>query len=115
MTRNPTIARVSFKDLIHQYGAKYFPDILGDFLACLQHPDVSERGVRAHGVNTLIPFHNVPVFHKIKFVLDAEIIDTIHIRPEQVDGHGRIMPSRFDTVLVQDHQHLNTVHRKGEF
>jgi len=32
---------------------------------------------------------------------EIEIVDSIHARPEQRDLHGRIIPSRFDTVLVK--------------
>ena len=113
MTQHPTIRRVPFEDLIDKYGATHFLDILGDFIAHLQHPNVSERVVRTCGVNTLIPFGNVPVFHKIKFVVSGgtEVMDTIQIRPEQVDAHGRTIPRCFDTVLVQD-QRLDAVHGK---
>jgi hypothetical protein len=36
-------------------------------------------------------------------------VDAIHIRPEQVDSHGRMIPPRFDTVLVQRVK-LNAAH-----
>ena len=33
-----------------------------------------------HGVNTLIPFHHVPVFHKIKFESgDGTIVDSVTV------------------------------------
>ena len=41
------------------------------------------------------------VFHKIKFTNQDDVtVDSIHIQPEQVDGHGRIILAHFDTVLV---------------
>ncbi len=108
MTRNPTIRRVSFNDVIHNYGAVDFMDILGDFLARLREPHASGRTLRNLGANTLIPFQHVPVFHKIKFTDgDGTIIDSVHIRPEQVDAHGRIIPARFDTVLIRTGQQPN--------
>jgi hypothetical protein len=52
----------------------------------------------------LIPFHSVAVFHKVKFISNhtesTEIIDAIHVRPEQKDTCGRTIPPRFDTALV---------------
>jgi hypothetical protein len=66
----------------------------------------------------LIPFRHVPVFHKIKFrtIEDGVIVDGIHIRPEQVDAHGRIILARFDTALVQTGQQSdNTRGIQGEF
>ena len=52
--------------------------------------------------NTLLPFSSVPVFHKIKFVStrDSDIIDTVHVRPDQRDIHGHPIPTWFDTVIV---------------
>ncbi|KAF8257402.1 hypothetical protein EI94DRAFT_1817982 [Lactarius quietus] len=52
--------------------------------------------------NTLIPFHSVPVYHKIKFSTSdsLEIVDSIQIRLEQKDTRGHPIPSWFDTVLV---------------
>jgi hypothetical protein len=101
MARHPTVRRVSFEDITYNYGAADFQDVLGDFLAQLGEPSVSGRALRNRGANTWIPFHHVPVFHKIKFTnRDGIIVDGVHIRPEQADTHGRTIPARFDTVLV---------------
>ena len=53
--------------------------------------------------DTLIPFRSVLVHHRIKFTdLDqSEIVNSIQVRPEQKDARGRLVPSRFDTVLVR--------------
>jgi Plavaka transposase len=105
MTRNPTLRRVPFDAIISNYGAVDFQDVLGDFLAHLREPNVSGRALRNRGENTLIPFQYVPVFHKIKFTdREGTIIDSVHIRPEQLDTHGRIIPARFDTVLIRTGQ-----------
>ena len=105
MTRKPTLRRVSFDDIAYSYGALDFQDHLGDFLAHLRNPDVLGRALRHLGENTLIPFRHVPVFHKIKFTnKNGTIVDSVQIRPEQVDGHGWTIPARFDTVLVRTGQ-----------
>ena len=110
MTRNPTLRRVSFEHITYDYGALDFQDHLGDFLAHLRQPEVSGRALRRLGENTLIPFHHVPVFHKIKFTnKEGTIVDSIQIRPEQVDGHGQTIPARFDTVLVRTGQQPDNV------
>ena len=89
MTRNPTIKRVSFKDIVHNYGAVDFQDLLGDFIAHLREPHISGQALHNCGGNTLIPFHHVPVYHKIKFRdIDNVIIDSVHIWPDQVDTCG---------------------------
>jgi len=104
MTQHPSIKAVSFDDIDKLYGAIQFQDALGDFIACINYPSRSGNELYAHAVNTLIPFCSVPVFHKVKFtsnnVEPAEIIDAIHVWPEQKDTYGQIIPPRFDTVLV---------------
>jgi hypothetical protein len=106
MTDHLMVLRVSFKDIVNNYGAVDFQDALGDFLTHLKEPHLSGRVLRREGVNTLIPFNHVPVFQTIKFENnDGAIIDSIHIRlehaPEQAPPHGQITPARFDTALVQ--------------
>jgi len=111
MTQNPTLWRVSFEDITYKYGAIDFLDLLGDFLVRLKDPSISGRALHDCGENTLIPFHHVPVFHKIKFTNgDGAIVDSIYIRLEQVDIHGRIIPARFDTVLVRTGKRPDNVH-----
>jgi len=116
MTQNPT-RRASFDDIVCNYGAVDFQDILGDFLAHLQEPRLSGQALLNHGGNTLIPFQHVPVFHKIKFRnKNGAIIDAVHIRPEQADSHKRIIPARFDIVLVWTGQQPDSAHGvQGKF
>lgn len=117
MTQHPTINRVSFEDITCNYGAVDLQDLLGDYLAHLREPHLSGRALRNRGQNTLIPFHHVPVYHKIKFRdIDGVIVDSVHTRPEQVDAHGRTIQARFDTVLVRTGQRPDNVRGKqGRF
>jgi hypothetical protein len=117
MTQHPTINRVSFEDIVYNYGAVDFQDLLGDFIAHLREPHISGQALRNRGGNTLIPFRHVPVYHKIKFRdIDDVIVDSVHIRPDQVDACGRTMQARFDTVLVRTGQQLDNMRRKqGRF
>ncbi|KAH9032385.1 hypothetical protein EDB83DRAFT_2525578 [Lactarius deliciosus] len=113
MARNPSLKAVSFNDLADRYKALDFQDALADFIAQLNHPQASATALRALAEDTLLPFCRVPVFHKIKFVStpDPEIIDVVHVRPDQRDARGRMIPSCFDTVIVrgrpQDSAHRN--------
>jgi hypothetical protein len=86
-----------------KYGAIEFQDVLVDFIAQINHPGASAAALKALAADTLIPFRSVPVFHKIKFTSKAtsEVIDAVHVRLEQKDAHGRLIPSRFDTVVIQ--------------
>ena len=103
MAQNPKIKAVSWNDLDAKYGATQFQDALADFIAHVNNPNTFRQALRNQGANTLLPFRAVPVFHRIRFV-DGDKSDTVDVvlaRPEQTDSHGRIIPSRFDTVLVR--------------
>jgi hypothetical protein len=101
MTQHPTVKAVSFNTLAEKYGAVEFQDTLADYIAQVNHPGASAATLRARAADTLIPFRSVPVFHKIKFTVNEEIVDAIHVRPEQVDASGCTTPPRFDTALVR--------------
>jgi len=104
MALHPSIKAVSFDDIHGLYGAVQWQDALGEFIARVNYPSISGNALHVCAVNTLIPFHSVPVFHKVKFILgdaeSAEIVDAMHVRPEQKDKHGRVIPPRFDTAHV---------------
>ena len=113
MPLHPSTKAVSFDILAYSYGAVDFQDALADFIAWTNHPNASATTLRALAADTLIPFRSVPVYHKIKFQLSghADVVDAVHVRPEQTDSRGRRIPSRFDTVLIrgasQDSTHGN--------
>lgn len=104
MAQHPSAKAVSFDDLHELYGATQFQDALADFIAQFNYPGTAGNTLLTRARNTLIPFRSVAVFHKVKFVSNdtesAETVDAIHVRPEQKDAHGRIIPPRFDTALV---------------
>ena len=108
MTRRPSKKRVLFDVLAREYGALDFQDALANFIAQLNHPGASGTALRRYAHNTHIPFSGVPVYHYMKFTKGIEIVDSVYIRPEQKDAHGRIIPARFDTILV------NSQGNKGE-
>jgi len=106
MAQKPESRQVLFDILARDYGALDFQDMLADFIAQLNYPGVSGGALRVRAHDTHIPFTRVPVYHKIKFTKigdfnEIEIADVVHIRPEQKDSRGRIIPARFDTVLVE--------------
>lgn len=119
MTRYPSVNRVGYDDLALKYGAIDFQDALGDFIAAYKSTAGSAATVRTRGAETLIPFRTVPVYHKVKFVADdqqgsnnePDIVDAIHSRPEQMDSQGRVIPARFDTVLIRSSSHTEHVNR----
>jgi hypothetical protein len=106
MARHPSAKAVKFDDLKFRYGAHKFQDALADFIARVNNPGARGNMLRRYAEDTLIPFRRIPVFHVIKFTetgnTEKTAIDSVYARPEQKDKHGRIIPSRFDTVLVQN-------------
>ena len=107
MSVKPSVRGVSFDELGRQYGAVGFQNAMAKFIAHVNHPRVTGTALQAHADNTLIPFHSVSAFHKVKFTSTSsnsskpKIVDAIHVRPEQRDSSGRVVPPRFDTVLVR--------------
>lgn len=118
MALHPSIKAVTFDDIDRLYKAVQFQDALAEFIARVNYPGVSGNALHARAVNTLITFRSVPVFHKVKFVSgdaeSAEIVDALHVRPEQKDKHGRVIPSRFDTahVLTQSQGGVDRTNRE---
>jgi len=103
MTCHPSAKAVSFDTLKIQYGALKFQDELADFVAQVNNPGVRRSTLDLHAEDTLIPFRGVPIFHFIKFreTGGSETIDSVHAQPERRDKCRRIIPSCFNTVLVQ--------------
>ena len=106
MARNPTFKAVGIRDIIGKYGAVNFIDALADFIAGINNPGASMQELLRRSEDTLIPFGRVPVYHNMKFMKtgdggQSEVIDVVHAWPEQQDSCGQIIPSCFDTVLVQ--------------
>ena len=106
IAQKPSSKAVPFPDLFWKYGARLFQDALADFIAGVNNPGLGTRALRARAENTLLPFRTVRVYHNIKFTAANDtqasgIIDAVHVQPDQKDKRGRIIPARFDTVLIR--------------
>jgi hypothetical protein len=106
IAQKPSVKAESLRDIIERYGAVDFADELGDFIAGVLNEMLPGRATRYRGENIFLPFSRVPVFHTMRFTKSRnpgqlETVDAVHARPEQRDSHGRIIPPRFDTVLVK--------------
>ena len=115
MPRHPTLKSVSFQRLASEYGANLFQDALADYIARINNPGISSTSLRNQAHNTLIPFFRVPVFHKFKYTANrnnersgSEVVDSVQVLPEQTNVRGRIIPARFDTVLVREGQYTTS-------
>ncbi len=102
VAQNPTSKAVPIHDIIGKYGAVDFLNVLADFIARINYPLASAQELLRQSKDTLIPFSQVPVYHNMKFTMsgNSEVVDVAHAQPEQMDLHGRIVPSHFDIVLV---------------
>ncbi|KAN0139940.1 hypothetical protein V8E53_002245 [Lactarius tabidus] len=103
LTIHPLEKGITFEGLSNRYGAIDFQDALADFIVQHNHPELSAGAARRRADNTLIPFRQVSIFHKIKFTspsLDVGTIDALHIRPSTCNWRSTI-PGRFDTAFVK--------------
>jgi hypothetical protein len=106
MAQTPSRKAVLFLNISHTYGARQFQDTLADFIAQVNNPGLGRHALLTRAADTLLPFHTVCIYHNIKFMATSnaqgsEIVDAIHIRPEQKDLRGQIIPAHFDTVLIR--------------
>ncbi|KAH9856108.1 hypothetical protein C2E23DRAFT_866199 [Lenzites betulinus] len=110
ITKWPSVKALSFEAAAERYGALYLTDALARFVVQYRNPDLSAAEVEQESLAVSFRFRKIPAFHKLKFTLDDaqdlgimdSIQDVAHARPERKDKHGRIVPGRFDSVLVND-------------
>ena len=106
MAQSPSRKAVPFANIFGKYGAPLFQDVLADFVVAVKNPKLGACALCDCARNALLPFRTVQVYHNIKFTArndaqEMEIVDAVYVRPEQRDRCGRIIPARFDTVLIQ--------------
>ena len=108
MSKHPTIRLVAIDRLEQDYGATHFRNALRRFIALLNNPRLTTGQLEQSIWNIHFPFRKLPVWHKIKFTRPdpatnvTSTADSIHTRPAKVDSHGRPVPGRFDTALIND-------------
>ncbi|KAG2739279.1 hypothetical protein P692DRAFT_20756281, partial [Suillus brevipes Sb2] len=107
VAKHPSIKRVSFATLAADYGAVHFRAALARFVAQVTEPGLTARHLENAAVDVILPMTSVAVFHKIRYNVvthdgthDNITVDAIHARPARRDRHGRDVPARFDTALV---------------
>lgn len=110
MAKHPTFRGVAIEDICTKYGANQFSSALSRFIAQYQHPEYSKAQVEAASNSIHIPFSKISVFHRLKFVsydvyslnpLDEVVVDSIHTDPVRFDKYRNVVPSRFDTAVIQ--------------
>ncbi|KIJ09125.1 hypothetical protein PAXINDRAFT_87903, partial [Paxillus involutus ATCC 200175] len=108
MTKHPSAKGVSFDKLIQDYRATFLVEALSRYVVLTKNPGLTAAQLERAARDVILPFHTLPVFHKIKFhAIDAlghedvsTTVDAVHCHPTWRDGRGREVPGRFDTVLV---------------
>jgi Plavaka transposase len=104
---HPTVRAVTLDNLELKYGATHFRTALQRYVSLINHPNMLRAELERQLDNVRIPFTRLPVWHRIKFLRKDPVTDkkstadSIHCRPSQVQKQG-ILPSRFDTALVND-------------
>jgi hypothetical protein len=108
VTKHPTVCSVPIDALSNLYGARYFREALGRYVALQNTPDLNAAQLeRSLGV-IRIPFRKIAVWHRIKFLTTdpftqkSSTADSIHVQPAKKNSHGDAVPSRFDTALIND-------------
>ncbi|KAL7279210.1 hypothetical protein ACG7TL_007050 [Trametes sanguinea] len=110
IARNPSVKALTFEAAVTRYAASFFRDALARFVVQYRQPDLSWRQIERASASVYFNFRSIPVFHKIKYLLDdvqgfglvEPHRDVVHARPARQDSRGRPVPARFDTVLVND-------------
>ena len=101
MAKEPSQHSVSLDSIVNDYGATYIRDALARFIVQTNSPYLTRAQVEQRSLYTFLPFLALPVFHRVKFCDENDvIIDAIHAQPARKDKQGRLIPARFDTALV---------------
>ncbi|KAI1786574.1 hypothetical protein LXA43DRAFT_975694 [Ganoderma leucocontextum] len=107
----PTVPSLRLAAAETDYGAPFFRDALARFLVKHRDPTLVEtRDIEREANKMVFRFASVPAYHRLKFVLeDAQQLgimdvtrDAAHARPARKDRRGKVVPARFDTVLVNE-------------
>ena len=108
LTKHPTARTVSLDVLAEKYGATHFRTALARFIALTNDPNLTRAQLERQLWGIRIPFNKLPVWHRIKFVRTdpstskISTADSIHCRPGWRNSHGKPIPGRFDTALIND-------------
>ncbi|KAK7687242.1 hypothetical protein QCA50_009747 [Cerrena zonata] len=108
MTKYPTVYSVDFNSLADNYGAVDIHNTITMFIAHRRNPTFSGNRLERAAANIILPFSSLQIFHKIRFynrpvedwLNSDDVMDVAHARPSYQDKQGRLVPARFDTVLI---------------
>ena len=108
VAKHPTVHAVSISQLQNQYGANFFSDALQRYVALKIYPNIAAAQMERLLTEIRLPFRTLPVWHKIRYLREdpythiSATADAVHVRPGRKDARGRVVPGRFDMVLVNE-------------
>ncbi|RXW20300.1 hypothetical protein EST38_g5564 [Candolleomyces aberdarensis] len=110
IAKHPTIRNASLDSIQSpsKYGAIHFLPALSRFIALTNNPMLTRAQLDQEVFNTFLQCRSLNVWHSTKLLREDPLTrerstaDIIHARPSTVDRQGRDVPSRFDTILVNE-------------
>lgn len=110
IANRPNVKAVSFANAARLYGAIDLSLALRQYIVRRTYPAFTPQQQKDTASTFILPFQSVAAFHRIKFWNpDAQgrdstpfTLDAAHARPAYRDTQNRPVPSRFDTVLIDD-------------
>jgi hypothetical protein len=111
LTKHPSVKSCTWRMLEEEYGATSIRWELANFVVKWTQPSLPRARVRAAAATILFQFQHVPVWHKVKFLIeDAQhntplhppSLDVAHAKPDHISTQHQHISGRFDTVLVGD-------------
>ncbi|KIJ57828.1 hypothetical protein HYDPIDRAFT_34756 [Hydnomerulius pinastri MD-312] len=105
--KHPSAKGVTLQTLETTYGATFMRAALARFAVKVTRPELNARQAEDAVQDINLP-RSLPVFHKIRFNAvdtlgrceESRTVDAIHAKPGRKDRHGRKVPARFDTALI---------------
>jgi hypothetical protein len=108
LTNNPSQRCVRIEDITTNHGAPFFRTAFTRWLIGFNDPTLSMREIERRLWTTHIPFVELPVWHRMKFITHDPstsqplTADSIHSRPAKRNSKGREVPGRFDTAYINE-------------
>jgi hypothetical protein len=105
MSKFPSVQQVPIEHIISLYGATDFQRAFARFVIQQCNPKIQPAQMECEVPNLHLPFTTTSVHHHIKFrkvdqELWSSIADSIYIQPPRQVKNGRVIPSHFDTALL---------------
>lgn len=93
---------------MRNYQAPFICDAIAQYIVHFNNPEYSNTRIEQMAANVDPPVTSLAVYHKVKLWLGskshhrltANKFDTVHVQPTRRNKYNKVVPGRFDTVLV---------------